>query len=304
MRRAHEVRRKAAIAFFTGVLAFAIIYWLAWWARPDSIAVSGSANVRPLQAIRDIVWTDAQPEPGTFDAATVEEINGRAAPLLAAWRALPAEEQKLARIEADLEQQLDRVRADAGPKVDARIREYEALQLRELDAKRAAIETEIATLERAAAAAADDQAASQLRIQAIDRSVDLARHKVVVAKKRAEVAAFIADNFGSFMPDEDRKRIETLRAAADRNFEGQMQLADRRTRIRVQLDNLLQTETRRVLNRLAFVDFVYFSFGVATTVTFGDITPNSTLVRGLVALQLLFSIVTVGFFVNSLAPEE
>jgi hypothetical protein len=57
------------------------------------------------------------------------------------------------------------------------------------------------------------------------------------------------------------------------------------------------------IDRVGFLDFVYFSIGVATGTTFGDIVPNHVFTRSIVAVQLLTSIIIVGFFVNSLSPR-
>jgi hypothetical protein len=62
--------------------------------------------------------------------------------------------------------------------------------------------------------------------------------------------------------------------------------------------------------RLGYWDFFYFSVGAATTATFGDIAPNSTIVRMLVCLQVLVSIGFTGLVISELSssrngtPEE
>jgi hypothetical protein len=53
--------------------------------------------------------------------------------------------------------------------------------------------------------------------------------------------------------------------------------------------------------QLGYWDFLYFSVGAATTATFGDISPNSTLVRMLVCLQVLGSIIFTGLMINDMA---
>ena len=55
------------------------------------------------------------------------------------------------------------------------------------------------------------------------------------------------------------------------------------------------------LQTLGYWDFFYFSVGAAATATFGDIAPNSTSVRLLVCLQVLFSIGCTGIIVSGLA---
>lgn len=58
------------------------------------------------------------------------------------------------------------------------------------------------------------------------------------------------------------------------------------------------------LNRRAsvsFWDFLYYSFCVSTTVSFGDIAPNNGLTRFLTVLELLSCIVLVSFILNRVA---
>lgn len=77
-----------------------------------------------------------------------------------------------------------------------------------------------------------------------------------------------------------------------------------RADLRSQAFDLVAAWRSERVARLSVLDFVYFSLGVATTTTFGDIVPNHPLTRFIVTLQLLISIVLVGLFVNSLSSES
>lgn len=52
-----------------------------------------------------------------------------------------------------------------------------------------------------------------------------------------------------------------------------------------------------------FFDMLYFSAMTITTIGYGDILPNSTLVRGLVVAEILAGILLLVFFVNSTSSE-
>jgi hypothetical protein len=56
--------------------------------------------------------------------------------------------------------------------------------------------------------------------------------------------------------------------------------------------------------RLGYWDFLYFSVGAATTATFGDIAPNSTIIRMLVCLQVLVSIGLTGLVISGLSSSR
>lgn len=62
--------------------------------------------------------------------------------------------------------------------------------------------------------------------------------------------------------------------------------------------DLLRQRGKTVHGRLGFFDFIYFSLGVSTTTTFGDIIPNSLWARALVTFQLLFCTIVIGILIS------
>jgi hypothetical protein len=85
--------------------------------------------------------------------------------------------------------------------------------------------------------------------------------------------------------------------------EGLIEAGRERTELRQSAFDLMADIRGKRVGRVGFVDFLYFSIGVSTTTTFGDIIPNHTVTRFVVTLQLLASIIIVGLFVNSLSAE-
>lgn len=49
---------------------------------------------------------------------------------------------------------------------------------------------------------------------------------------------------------------------------------------------------------LNYFDFLYFSIITATTTGYGDIVPNSTMIRVLVSIQILLSLIAFGIFIT------
>src|SRR4029077_19370047 len=89
------------------------------------------------------------------------------------------------------------------------------------------------------------------------------------------------------------------RAGTQQNIElnkAQQQTLDSRR----QLYQLLNKYRNETLNRLTFIDFLYFSVGGATTATFGDISPNHWIIRLLVCFQVIFSVIIFNLFVGNL----
>ncbi|MGY5582783.1 ion channel [Vibrio cincinnatiensis] len=54
-----------------------------------------------------------------------------------------------------------------------------------------------------------------------------------------------------------------------------------------------------ITNRLSFFDFLFYSVGISTTTTFGDITPNSSGVRILISMQLISCMFIISGLISS-----
>jgi len=79
----------------------------------------------------------------------------------------------------------------------------------------------------------------------------------------------------------------------------QIETNDNLRKTRVDLRTLLETWDTERLARLTYFDFLYFSMGVATSNTFGDIITNDRVVRFVIVVQLLLSLTVVGLFINA-----
>ena len=55
-----------------------------------------------------------------------------------------------------------------------------------------------------------------------------------------------------------------------------------------------------VRKKLNLFDFLFYSLGIATTTTFGDLTANTIIIKILTALELLSCVFLVGYMINIL----
>lgn len=58
------------------------------------------------------------------------------------------------------------------------------------------------------------------------------------------------------------------------------------------------------MSQLGLFDFLYFSIITASTTGYGDITPNHSIVRILVSIEILCSTVFLGLFITKLADSR
>jgi hypothetical protein len=77
-------------------------------------------------------------------------------------------------------------------------------------------------------------------------------------------------------------------------------LYDELLKFRMRRRELLEAWENQRVRRLTFFDFLYFSMGVATSNTFGDIIPNDRIIRVAIVMQLLLSVLLVGLFIDAI----
>lgn len=54
----------------------------------------------------------------------------------------------------------------------------------------------------------------------------------------------------------------------------------------------------------SFIDFLYFSAVTITTLGYGDISPNSTLIRGIVMMETLLGVILIGLYVSDIFSKK
>ena len=149
-------------------------------------------------------------------------------------------------------------------------------------------------------------------------SLSSKNNSVIIANKRVKLsqitlkrleedlrtATYILKNVGSFNNPEVSEKIlnidENLSLLSNKSMKYLTLMGDDRILMYQYLDEW-SSERKHLLN---FMDFFYYSVGISTTTTFGDITANSRLVRSFVSLQLLLSVLVMGMFFNAISLRD
>jgi hypothetical protein len=299
-----RTRKLTASLFSLIVLGSAIFYWSIWEAHVDYFIVAGEANLRPIAAAEAAVWPVGSRVIDLPQAAGLDEVTRDVAPLLQGLSDLPKREAMLTRRAAEVSAARDAAWKKASQNASKEIEKYEREGTATLATERNDAEARLKEAEKTAENLRDPVAALPVQISAANLRVQLAQIDVRLAQKRLEIADFVSEQYGAFITPADRATLKRLSDEEGRLLDEQLTLQTQRTTLRDHLSKILARAAANRRSRLSFVDFVYFSLGVSTTVTFGDITPNHTLVRTAVSVQLLLSIVVVGVFLNSLASPS
>lgn len=296
-------RTATAAVWIVSVLIFSLAYWWAWVARPDSFILNREFNLTPYDQLLAKLWspsagaiwdsTGASSPTSAIEldefSKSVGEINREATSAQIQLRALEHEQ-------AAIELAAKAMYEEHSTKLWSNVEKY----------KQKAVAAESAAVERAKtvadalAATAQRSPSPAAAIAAANARVDLAKAQYALAVRQADAAEYVlhhlwelADPDTALKFDATEAKLETLRKEQNDLIR---RLGDLRGQAFKRLEDWYSTRT----GRLQWIDFLYFSVGVSTTTTFGDIVPNSRLVRVFVLTQLIFSVLLVGYFVSLL----
>ena len=134
--------------------------------------------------------------------------------------------------------------------------------------------------------------------------VEMAQLKYEYAKKNAEVQSYITQYIGYFIPDSLSHQI---RSCNEDYLQLIMEVQDLENLRRIATTRITQSAMAFHQNRLESVrwkDFLYYSICVSTTVSFGDIAPNSGIARFFAILELLICLFVVTCIVDRIIKRR
>ena len=130
--------------------------------------------------------------------------------------------------------------------------------------------------------------------------VNLASMKYKYASKSLQVSDYVLKNYGSFG---DRLMLDSLNVVNRKILDAGNEiwkLEDKKREYFNLYEDMTRAFHRQRIEKVSFTDFLYFSLLIATSNSFGDIVPNSSIARTLVSIQLLIGIICVGLILNKI----
>jgi len=289
-----------SIAFLGTAALSALVYWFLWSWHPDHFVVAEHVNLHPIASVEDFLWGDGA-LPRAMDSQGMTALATQARELLERASGLRSQEQavrtRIAGLEATAKKQSDGLNLTR----NQRIEDYTRGELGPLEAEKARLVELVSDLR--IQLQTDRTHYDRLRSKIAELELDLSRTEARLAQRRFEVADHVVKNLASFAKPEDLTAWLATRAEITKANDESLDTFRKQSELRGQALTLVSAWTKEQQARLGIVDFMYFSLGVTTTTTFGDIVPNHWGPRLIVSLQLLVSLVLVGLFVNSLAEK-
>lgn len=134
--------------------------------------------------------------------------------------------------------------------------------------------------------------------------VELAKLQYEYAKRNTKVEAMFSQFIGNFIPDSLSHQI---RRCNEEYLQLTMEIQEVESVRRNTTSKIRQSSIDFHNNRLesvSWLDFLYYSICVSTTVSFGDIVPNNGTTRFVAILELLICLFVVGYIVDRIIKRK
>lgn len=280
------------VSYLAIVLLFSVVYYITWSARPDSFIVNSELNLDPLSDIPFLAWqvTDTR---ATTSAPSLGVISTELADIKARINELDLKVSAL-------DQQIDSGRAELAEVA----RRNETVTMANGARYRESITAEASS--KVAEAEQVLKAFSEHGLQGADYGVaeanlrvTLAELRVVQAKQVADAYDYFVTNIGQFGDPQLTAQVDRLHDATQAQARDREEASKELMRKRAELIEVAQTWRQQRLDAVSWVDFLFFSIGISTTTTYGDVVGNSRVVRGFISAQLLICVFVMSGFVTS-----
>ena len=273
--------------YVLAALVFALIYFGMWRYSPDSFIVHQELNLRPLSSWRKLHVRFRSPDAiGKSDPSPtpLERINSEYSTLKRQENELA---QDLARVESEMKKTKEAVKELTDQHNSEMVKNMDSFIKEEERKREAGLERMGADLKRklAEAKTGDDFAR-------LSQEADAAIAAAVGGSGSATLSQFAKTSVLEGLDDAYAREAKVSKQYLD--------LLTRYQQVRQNQEALLEAWEKERLGRLGLLEFIYFSLGVATSNTFGDLIPNDRLIRVIIVVQLVISVLLVGLFLAAI----
>lgn len=294
---------KWAFSYIVSVFIFSVLYLGYWSYKPDSFIVNQDLNVQPFQEVNQFLWGDEDKyKIGFSDSLTnlkysYDDKYKKIKNILSKLNEL--DKEKIA-----LSEKSKLVSSKVSDEIDTNYAEYDNKKLEPFLMVERSLELKISKLEMLIPKIIGTQADVE-KIKALGvAKVELAGAKLKTANQALENSYEVLENSLSFISNESVEELNRIRNLEGEHYEEWLRLENSRGELRMKAINSINEHQKLIRGKVNWFDFLFYSVGISTTTTFGDLVPNNGIVKGLVSLQLLVCIFLLGGFVNAVLKRE
>lgn len=287
-----------AVGYLISVFAFSGLYYLFWQKSPDSFIVNQELNTQPFAEIEHFLWENED----TYETGYTYSLNDLKASYDEDYNKISAvlgRLEELKKEKEDLEASSKALSKKQFEEVDKNFAIYDKEMLAPYLAAEKLQLAEVKRLEKEL----PDKVTTQ---EDVDKIKELGEARVKLAQARVDSAVQatknsqeVLDNVLRFVSNETNSEFNKIRVLERQQYEEWRKLDLSRGELRVQAIEKISSNRKLVMSKVGWIDFWFYSVGISTTTTFGDLIPNNEIIKLLVSLQLLICVFILGGFVNA-----
>lgn len=292
-----KIKNNAALAYSLIILSFAVIYYFAWSVNPDSFIKNSALNSTPVQNAINLAFSYNDVAYKDYDNISSEDFSEEILKAKKEFDRIISQNINLERILSQQESNLKLISENLskawGRNTQAYVDETSLIHYKELMVK----ENE----HKAMLSQKNKIHESQFGIMLAYKNIEISEVKLRIATAERDALEHVLSHVGDF---NDPKLVSELNFANKKIDDTRSKLIinnKRMVKIRNNVQDLLNKRQKEDLN---FWDFTFYSIGISTTTTFGDLVANSRIIRMLVCIQLLLSILVLANVTQSFLSKN
>lgn len=292
-----KIKNKAAITYSLIILFFATVYYLAWLVYPDSFIKNNALNSTPIHNAINLAFSYNGETNEDYDNISNEVFSEETLKAKKEFDRIISLNIKLESILSQQESNLKLINENLSKAwarntqayVDeASLEDHKELNVKESERK--AILTQKNKIQE-----------SQFDIMLADKNAEISEVKLRIATAERDALEYVLSHVGDFNDPKLVSELNTTDKIID-DTRSELIINNKEIiKIRNNVQNLLNKRQKEDLN---FWDFTFYSIGISTTTTFGDLVANSRLIRMLVCIQLLLSILVLANITQSFLSKN
>ncbi|UCQ55670.1 two pore domain potassium channel family protein [Edwardsiella tarda] len=292
-----KIKNKATVAYSLIILFFTAVYYLAWSVYPDSFIKNNALNSTPIYDATKLAFSYNDEAHEDYDNISSDDFSKETLKAKKELGRITSKNDELENIVSQQEAKLKSINENLSKawekNTQAYVDEASLKHRNELKVK----ESEL----KAILSQKNEIQESQFNIMLNDKNIEISKIKLRIAISERDALEYILSHAGEFHDpmlvselNDTNKIIDDAKAELTINDEEKI-------KIKNNIQVLLSKHPKEDLN---ICDFFFYSIGISTTTTFGDLVANSRLIRMLVCIQLLLSILVLANVTQSFLSKK
>jgi len=292
-----KIKNKAAVAYSLIILFFATVYYLTWSVNPDSFIKNNALNSTPVHNAINLAFSYNDVAHDDYDNISSEDFSEEILKEKKEFDRIITQNINLERILSQQESNLKLISENLSKawarNTQAYVDETSLKHRKQLIVK----ESEL----KAILLQKNKTHESQLDIMLADKNIEIAEVKLRIATAERDASEYVLSHIGDF---NDPKFVSELNVVNKIIDDTRSKLTTNNKAMVIIRNNVQDLLNKRQKEDLNFWDFTFYSIGISTTTTFGDLVANSRLIRMLVCIQLLLSILVLANVTQSFLSKN